>query len=517
MKKEEIKAQILKLRNEAVKGFDFVKDDFLYLESGYLALMDEKKKRTLKARHKSHVAQKIIFAKVRRITKEILKTYFANPSLADIEVRGDAQLSAILQNELNTLSRARLNLYSRIHESIIAMLVYGTSIAKVYWADNEVKVVPKRLSEVLIDPHAKNHFDAKYYVDRFYMTIADIKRNFAKELKDEKIDLDTISGENTSKSPSGDQSSDLGEYRRIAVQEIYRKIGDDWFISTCINDRFLRLDLPLHDGCPFFFAVAYPQFCRIEERGAVRSYGASYIEPMIDLQRQFIAVRNQQMDAVYLQLNPRYFADRSSGLRDDDLASLSPKVVVSNLAAIKEIPAPNINGSVFDTQSLDAEIQEVGGMPKMVQGISASSDPRNATGMSLLAQSGNATIDDIVTSYNESFFEPFISRIVSLIYRHKITEALSGYDRDKKIELRVSINAGVGVMSRDTKINNIGAAKQSLLTMIKMLSEMGAKEKVREYVRVLEGLVRDELREMGQKNVDELFPGEIDFAETQSA
>ena len=152
----------------------------------------------------------------------------------------------------------------------------------------------------------------------------------------------------------------------------------------------------------------------------------------------------------------------------------------------------------------------------MVQGISASSDPRNATGMSLLAQSGNATIDDIVTSYNESFFEPFISRIVSLIYRHKITEALSGYDRDKKIELRVSINAGVGVMSRDTKINNIGAAKQSLLTMIKMLSEMGAKEKVREYVRVLEGLVRDELREMGQKNVDELFPGEIDFAETQS-
>ena len=47
MKKEEIKAQILKLRDEAVKGFDFVKDDFLYLESGYLALMDEKKKKTL--------------------------------------------------------------------------------------------------------------------------------------------------------------------------------------------------------------------------------------------------------------------------------------------------------------------------------------------------------------------------------------------------------------------------------------------------------------------------------------
>ena len=172
------------------------------------------------------------------------------------------------------------------------------------------------------------------------------------------------------------------------------------------------------------------------------------------------------------------------------------------------MPTPSINQSIFDTNKLDEELQEVGGLPKLNQGITSANDPRSATGMSLIADSGNAMLNGIITSYNESFFEPFVKRVITLIYKHKDSIKFAGIERNMDFMLQVTINAGVGVMSRDIKLNNIGASKQALLTMIKMFFDNGNTRKANEYVKVLERLTKDELKTMGQKNVDDMFSDE---------
>ena len=506
---ENKKTIIRHLRDEAISGYHRVKGDFEKLEKGYLAVIDNDKKMQLKKRFKSAVEHKIIFAKVRRIASEIMKTYYANGNLADIEVVNEPKITEILQDEFDTLANQKLNMYQKIYDNIVQMLVYGTSCVKVYWSkeDNEVKISPKRINEVLFDPNAKNHFDCKYFIDRFFMSVGDLKTAYPNS----GVDFNTITdnADTTMQTTADRQSNDLGDYKRVRVYEVYRKIKDSWYLSTLIGDTFLRVDEKLEDGHPFCFGIALPQFVGINETNAIMSYGASYIEPMIPIQRQLIVTRNQQMDAINKQLNPKFFVTRDSGLRDDDLLDYSAlKIQVANIQAIKEVPTPSINQSIFDTNKLDEELQEVGGLPKLNQGITSANDPRSATGMSLIADSGNAMLNGIITSYNESFFEPFVKRVITLIYKHKDSIKFAGIERNMDFMLQVTINAGVGVMSRDIKLNNIGASKQALLTMIKMFFDNGNTQKANEYVKVLERLTKDELKTMGQKNVDDMFSDE---------
>ena len=71
---DEKKEIIKRLRDEAIKGYEKVKKDFESLEKGYLAFIDDSKKMDLRKRNKSAVEHKIIFAKVRKIASDIMKT-----------------------------------------------------------------------------------------------------------------------------------------------------------------------------------------------------------------------------------------------------------------------------------------------------------------------------------------------------------------------------------------------------------------------------------------------------------
>ena len=283
---------------------------------------------------------------------------------------------------------------------------------------------------------------------------------------------------------------------------MYRKKDNKWYVSTLVEDEFLRGDVELKDSHPFDWGIAFSQFCRVDEEDAIRSYGASYIEPMIAIQKQFIATRNQQMDAIYKQLNPRIMVSRNAGLRDDDLLSNNAKIVVNDLSEIKELPLPNISQSIFDVEKLDEELQEVGGLPKFAQGIASKTDPKSATGVSLMQESGNATIDDIVTTFNESFFEPFVRRIVNLIYKYKISDKFKGVDRDEILKLNIKINAGMGVANKDMKINGIQSAKQSLLSMQNLAVQQGLAQKSYEYLNALDAITIEELKLLGMKNIE---------------
>lgn len=496
--------QIIKLKDEAINGYQRVRDEFRVLEAGYIAQIEQAQLSSLKRRRKSHLTQQVIKAKVRKIERDIMKTFFANEELAQVEIKGDERLTKVMQKRLNEYSDKRMNLYTLVRPNIRDVLIYGTTITKVYWSgDRDRLVVQNRsLNEILIDPYARNHFDAKYFVDRFYMTVADLKKQY--KGKSRGIKFEEAIGQNSlSDNRLSEQSSDLGDYARVEVEEVYRLIGNDWYVSTIIGaEQFLRTDEKLNDGCPFIFGIIYPQFIGLEEAQAVRAYGDSYIAPMIPVQSQYIKMRNQQMDAISQQLNPRFLTTRSTGLRDDDLYGNQTKIVVNNLEQIRELPVPNINQSIFDTNKLDEEIQEIGGMPKFAQGISTGNEPNSATGQTLLSDNANVTTDDIITSLSESWLQPLLLRMLKLIYKYETHTDFVGFDRSKKIIMSVSINAGVGYISRETKINNIENSVLSLTNVAKLCLESGDMERYYIYFEMIDDLAKQKAQLLGSKNIE---------------
>lgn len=491
--------QIINLRDVAIKKFNIIKPQFEELEKGYLSELEARQVQRLKKAGKSHIAQQLIKAKVRKIVRDIMKTYFSSDILANIEIENDDALSQVMQKRLNSYSNQKINLYTILRPLVEQSIIYGTNIAKVYWSkkDNQLRIQARGINEVLIDPYARNHYEAKYFIDRFYMSIADIKRTYKTKLKG--IDLSSVS---RSDEMAENQEVDLGEYKRVMIVEVYRKIDDDWYLSSMIGDDFLRTDVKLNDGNPLLFGKIFPQFVPFGEKNAIPSYGDSYIAPMIPLQKQFVVTRNQQMDAVYEQLNPRFLVTRNSGLRDDDLVNRARKISVSSLEQIKELPAPNISQSIFDVNRIDEEIQEVGGLPKLVQGISTQNDPSSATGMSLMNDSGNSTIDDIITSFNESFFEPLIQRMLRLIYKYEADREFVNFDRTKSIAFKIAINAGIGAMSREIRINNLENGILGSSNSIKVFLESGLMDKAFIQANLLEELTIEKMKLLGIKNVD---------------
>jgi hypothetical protein len=495
--------QILALRDSAIKGYDRTLPEFMMLEQGYMATLDENVINDLKRRRKSFIAPQIIRAKVRKIERDIMKTYFSLDELGKIEIENDKELTIVMQKKLNEYASHKLNLYTLMRPNVRDMLIYGTTIAKVYWssAKNQLIVQPRLLSEICIDPYARSHFDAKFIVDRFYMTIADIKKHY-KPPRGFKFD-EVIGNTSSNHDNLKEQDGDLGDYTRIEVQEVYREVDGKWRVSTIVGgDGFIRADVELKDGHPFIFGKVYPQFIGLKERSTVRSYGDSYIAPMIPLQTQYIVTRNQQMDAIDLQLNPRFITTRNSGLRDDDLNSNKKKIVVSSLDSVREMPFPRIDQSIFDTNKIDEEIQEVGGLPKFAQGIATSNDPKSATGANLLAENGAVTVEDIITSFNESFFQPMIMRMLKLIYKYEVSVDFAGMDRQKDISMKVSINAGVGAMSREMRLQGIENALLSLGNTVKLLIDAGMNEKALDYLVIIDELTKEKAKLLGIKNIE---------------
>lgn len=499
--------QILALKSVAINGYDKVVSQFLELEKGYMAFLGDDVIRSLRKREKSYIPTQIIRAKVRKIERDIMKTYFSTDELGTVEIDGDEKLSVVMQKKLGEYASAKSSLYTIMRPLIRDALVYGTTVLKVYWSEarNKVVIQPRSLSEICIDPYARNHFDAKFMVDRFYMTVADIKASFKKAKKMDFSNVSSTSSNNIVKN----QEQTLNDYKRVEVAEVYRIVDGKWFVSTIVNNEFLRTDDELNDGNPILFGVIFPQFVGLKEYQAIRSYGDSYIAPMIPVQTQYIVSRNQQFDAIDLQLNPRFLATRNSGLRDDDLGSNKKKIQVNSIDSIKELPAPNINQSIFDTNKLDEELQEVGGLPKFAQGIATSSTPNSATGTTLLSENGNTTVDDIITSLNENLIQAFLTRILKLTYKHEVSTDFAGYDRTKDIVKNVTINAGVGAMTRSERLNNLDNAILSLSNTVKLFLDGGMQQKATEYIVVLDELTKEKAKLLGVKNIEEKMKNAI--------
>ncbi|MFX4282825.1 hypothetical protein ACOL3J_11195, partial [Aliarcobacter butzleri] len=69
----------------------------------------------------------------------------------------------------------------------------------------------------------------------------------------------------------------------------------------------LRFKAELPDGLPFIVGTLKEQEVKPDgSDNSVRVYGDSIVAPLIPIQREMIVIRNQQLDIIDRQLNPRY-------------------------------------------------------------------------------------------------------------------------------------------------------------------------------------------------------------------
>jgi len=501
--------RILLLISEARKGYDLYKSQFEVLEQGYNNNLHPDLLKSLKLRRKSHIAPRIVKAKVRKVMISILETYFEHDEFAKLVAEFDTEEHfedmAKLQKALDDWSSKRLNLYTRFKPCILDGLVYGTPIMKVYWTEGRLAVTRVKITDLYLDPNASNVFDIQYCVNKVFTTIGRLRTQYGR-----KFQWKNFIGQMREKSSVS--TVNIGDASRIEIHDVYRFNNNKWYVSTVLPDEtFIRVDVELKDGLPFIIGNIDPQFVGINEQNTVDAYGASFIDSMIPLQEEMTVTRNQQIDAIDKTFNPQYLSTKTSGLNENDLSSGRKKVAVSNLGEVQQITIPRLDPSIFHLDKLDGEMQEVSGVTKASQGlVDASSKYQTATGMSILSEEGNVVIKDIIRALNESFFEPIIRRMVKLIYKYDESPTFYDMDRTKNIRFFVSINAGVGAVNKEVLLNNITQAEGATIQNIKLFMEMQDMARATKYLAVLDELFKQKMKALGLKNTLPILKGDTD-------
>lgn len=498
---EKLVSELISLRDDAILGYTKHEKDFIALENAYLNILSTQQRKSLKKRGKSSLTPNLIKPKVDKIIRDLVKAFFGNDELAVIQPESllsetGVKVSEILKKELKEFGRDK-NLYSAVRPLMRDCLVYGTGMVKLYWSskENSVKFERCMLNNVFLDPYAPTANDINFLVHRVgNMTIAQIKKQYPKiNINwDDYANLTTV------------QNNDIGEYQRVEFYEIYRKKNDKWYVSTILSDnQIIRADKLLKDGLPFIIGTLDTQFVMLnEDVTPTRAYGSSFIAPLISLQNENTIKRNQQIDATDIQLNQRFITTKESGVREDDLISNRKKIVVDNIANIRELPIPRLNDSIFDIRQLSLEADEISGINKLSEGISTGRN-KTATEVELLQMQGSSVIDDIARAFNENFFRPMIQRIVLLIYKYKESDNFvgKGIDRKQPLRQKIIINVGIGSINKLMQIENIDKATQTVMQSIQLFQQ--DENKMQEYMQILDDLNKEKLKLLGQDSIIE--------------
>ena len=516
---DKLVAELVALRDDAINGFEHHRSDFVALESAYVNLLSNKQRKSLSSRRKSALTPNLIKPKVDKIVRDLMKAFFGNDELAEItpedkESQHDEEVSEALKKELKEYSRDR-NLYSAIKPVARESLVYGTACIKVYWNTkaNTAKLERCRLDDVYLDPYAPNVQDINYLVHRISsMTIADLETQYTK------VSVDWEQYVNSTLNAQSNQNmfSEIGKYQRVEFHEVYRKKKGKWHVSTILtDDTVLRADKYLKDGLPFIIGNLDPQFVMINEPiTPVRAYGDAFIAPLISLQNENTIKRNQQIDATDIQLNQRFITTKESGVREDDLISNRKKIVVDNIANIKELPIPRLNDSIFGVEQLSKEAEEISGISKLSEGMS-SGRGKTATEIEALQMQGSNVIDDISRAFNENFFRPLVQRITLLIYKYKVSASFIDINRKKPLKQKIIINVGIGSINKMLEVDNIDKSIATITQSLQLAMQLQDRQRVQKYMRMLDDMNMQKLKLLGQDSIIEKGEEAEDEAEQQ--
>ncbi len=305
--------------------------------------------------------------------------------------------------------------------------IYGIGIAKLQWFIDGVQVSRIDPRDIAFDVSAKSLRNCLYFVHSIL------------------VSRDTLESYGVKKPVPESVSSPFSRYK---VDELYYFEKNQWWVASAHGGKvFSHRAIKRH---PFAFGYAIPKMH--DSRNRMNCvYGDSECRIVAPLQMELNEIRNQMRDATRLALDPKYLAEKGSGLDTYELYHSRPGDVidVNTLKSLMVIPAPQLLPANNETKNIDLEMQEASGVTAYNSGISrAGMLNSTATGMSILSSEGNTKIASEIRTAYETFFKTFCNTYAKLVHEHaplavirKANKgAVNSYDRSNyEFEAKIEI------------------------------------------------------------------------------
>jgi hypothetical protein len=265
---------------------------------------------------------------------------------------------------------------------------------------------------------------------------------------------------NESQDPT-DLDHGVNDFKTIWVhRNIVRRDGEDWEFYTLSTNFMLSeprvLDSPIGRG----YRVG------ITNLEAHRAIPSSYVEMGEGLQAAANHLQNQRFDNVELVLNKGWRVQRQ---KNTDLGALRRSfpgriVMTDDPNSIQPDIVPDVTTSAYAEQDrLNMDMDDILG------GFSASSVGTNRQlgetvgGMQMFQQSGNALTDYTVRTFVETWVEPTLNDIVTLIQAYESDEVIAAFAGDVPVErgevngatLKVGVSVGFGNLDPRAKAKGV--------------------------------------------------------------
>jgi|GEM_PF-1432922 len=493
------KDKLIQMIEKSEAGLELVMPTFVELFEAYSAILSPQAIASLDLRGRSRLPYYLIQNKLQRIQADFIEAYFTNKQFVNIGAKkslkggyydnatgefisftrglydglNEASINA-LQNAVDyytTEDEDELsNMYEPLAKVLRQMQLYGTGVLKISWdfSNDGLNLERIELKDIKFDTGASRPKDLMYLVHDIYLSKDQIQAYADDGIFDRNIDLEKI---NDSANLSTAQNPD--EFKRYKLQDVYEKKANDWYVSTLYNkDLILRSDIKLEDGLPFIIGTIKDQEAKPNgEDRSILIYGDSIMAMLIPIQQEMMIVRNQQLDILSRQLNPRYIINDRS-INPFDFSNQKLSVIKGDGDKVKELRLPNLRDSNFNVERLGVEAQEIIGITDY-SATGAKQMNKTATGMSILTSESSKLLQHLIRGANETLIKPLFRKISSLVWRYGSEEFFWGIDRSQKLQYQVGIDVGLGATNKETALNGKTMAYTKIVEMANIKMSVG--------------------------------------------
>lgn len=530
MIEEKDKNRLVEMITKSQAGLDNVMPNFIALYNAYQALLDEKAIKYLDSRGKSRIPYYLIMTKLQRIHADFVEAYFTNKSFAKISskpsLKGsyyDAQTDSFipfsrglydgmtkgaieaLQNAIDYYTSDDEDgiscLYTPLVKAFRQLQIYGTAILKVYWdsATDGIVLEKIELKDIKFDTEAKFFNDCKYLVHDIYLT-----KNQILEYRDSGFFLQDADYEKINDNGTNTLNENPSEFKRFKIQEVYEKNKNKWYVSTIWNEQVvLRFKVELPDGLPFIVGTIKEQEVNPDGTdNTVQVYGDSISAPLIPLQREMTILRNQQLDIVDRQLNPRYIIN-DKNINPFDFTNQKVNAIRGDGNQVKELQTPNMRDSNFNVDRLAVEAQEIIGVTDY-SATGAKQMNKTATGMSILTSESSKILQHLLRGANETLIKPLFRKISHLVWTYGSAEFFWGIDRTQKLDYQIGVDVGLGATNKETALNGKTMAYNKMVEAANIKAQMGlAQDATQDILTAQKFLYQEIFPLLGVENFEE--------------
>lgn len=432
-------ARLDDLVSKAKQGFEYYKPVFDEMTNAYLLTLSDEICENLYKRNKSKLFFPKINSKVKRIMDALSETYFSSNEFCKVEsfINSNQEVLAKWQNAINFYSN-QCDLYRVFQPEFLKISFLGTSVAKIYWAENMPKIEIVDIDNVYFDPDARDFSDLRYLINRIFLTKADLRK-----LKKKKIFKF-----------NDDLFNETNDYERFEIYEIYEYMDDSWVVSSVYENEILRSRVKLHDGLPFVVGYMLPQVKRINESNFVALYGEPNLASILPLQKATNNIANSAIDGLNALIKPKLIVDKNSGIDRLDIETIGKPLFSSNPSNIGIVPPPQIAPSFNILEIFDRDMSDSSGISPQLNGV-AGRRQETATMSSIMANEGGTRLQGYIRTYNETFFEPIFKKFAELVWFYGDKAFFSGYERGELGSYRINLNTGIGALNKEVQKNSL--------------------------------------------------------------